>query len=579
MMINKEYTHFSFCCGAGSGSAGFNDSKQVLGSIRGYWRCLGGIDVDADGLEDFEMMTGVKGTLMDLFTRDQYIRFHGKEPPVGWKEATPDDIRRAAGYENPYAVFISSPCKGATGLVAESISLTPRYQALNELTLRCVWLMLEAWKDDPVSLIVFENVPRLASRGRHLLDQIIKLFQFYGYAVAEDTHNCGEIGNLAQSRPRFLLVARHIERVPAFMYQPQTYRLRPVSDVLGRMPLAGDIDLAGPMHRVPNCQWKTWLRLALVKAGSDWRSLNEYAVEDGYLRDYIVVPEYHSGFLGVHGWDDSVGTIAGRSGPTNGAFSVADPRYEQSARWNHGQQFGVLEWGETAGTVTGQKSPGQGPYSIADPRPAWARHSNNFKVVRWDRHAGTVTGGGKGVQGGWPSIADPRPGSAKQKGDAYFTNGHYGVVDWNGSTGAVSASACHDNGRWSVADARMPSPNDRMACVIRSLDGTWHRPFTTLELAALQSFFDPEDIWRTNESTGVLERHGEIFQMYGSNDSAWRERIGNAVPRAAGKAIADVMLTTLMLADAGETFTLNALPVWVRPLATAISLSRTELQL
>lgn len=354
MMINKEYTHFSFCCGSGSGSAGFNDSKQVLGNIRGSWRCIGGVDVDPDGLEDFHMMTGVKGTLLDLFNRDQYVRFHGKEPPRDWREATPEDIRRAAGNEFPYAVFISSPCKGATGLVAESMSVTPRYQALNELTLRCMWLMLEAWKDDPVSMIVFENVPRLASRGRHLLDQIVKLLNHFGYAVAETVHNCGEIGNLAQSRPRFLLVARHVDKVPAFLYQPQTYRLRPVGDVLGRMPHAGDIDLAGPMHRVPNCQWKTWLRLALVKAGSDWRSLNDYAIEDGYLRDYIVVPEYHSGFLGVHGWEDTVGTVAGRSGPTNGAFSVADPRYEQSARWNHGQQSGC--W---SGAIPQGRSPGR----------------------------------------------------------------------------------------------------------------------------------------------------------------------------------------------------------------------------
>lgn len=47
------------------------------------------------------MMTGVKGTLLDLFTRDQYMRFHGKEPPRDWREATPEDIRRAAGNEFP----------------------------------------------------------------------------------------------------------------------------------------------------------------------------------------------------------------------------------------------------------------------------------------------------------------------------------------------------------------------------------------------------------------------------------------------------------------------------------------------
>ncbi|MGN5479487.1 hypothetical protein ACTMU2_29095 [Cupriavidus basilensis] len=42
--------------------------------------------------------------------------------------------------------------------------------------------MCEAWKDDPVELIVFENVPRLATRGRHLLDQIKQILRHYGYA-------------------------------------------------------------------------------------------------------------------------------------------------------------------------------------------------------------------------------------------------------------------------------------------------------------------------------------------------------------------------------------------------------------
>ncbi|MGT2493066.1 DNA cytosine methyltransferase [Cupriavidus basilensis] len=154
-------------------------------------------------------------TVMDLFTRAMYTAFHAKEPPAGWREATAADIRRAANNEHPHCVFISSPCKGASGLLSEALSRTPKYQALNELTLRCVWLMCEAWKDDPVELIVFENVPRLATRGRHLLDQINQILRHYGYAVNETTHDCGEIGGLAQSRKRFLLVARHMEKVPA----------------------------------------------------------------------------------------------------------------------------------------------------------------------------------------------------------------------------------------------------------------------------------------------------------------------------------------------------------------------------
>ncbi len=292
-MIKRTLYHFHFCCGLGGGAAGFNRARPRVGNVEAEWVCLGGIDVDPAGLRDFERLAGVPGTLLDLFTRDQYVRFHGKEPPTGWREATPEDVRRAAQGKRPDAVFISSPCKGASGLLSEKLSLTPKYQALNELTLRCIWLMGEAWADDPVPLIVFENVPRLASRGRHLLDQINSLLGGFGYAVAETTHDCGELGGLAQSRKRFLLVARHVEKVPPFLYEPEKKSLRAVGDILGRMPLPGDIEAAGPMHRVPSLQWKTWVRLALVRAGSDWRSLNDLAVEDGYLRDLIIVPEYH----------------------------------------------------------------------------------------------------------------------------------------------------------------------------------------------------------------------------------------------------------------------------------------------
>ncbi|HFH4422411.1 DNA cytosine methyltransferase [Pseudomonas aeruginosa] len=633
-MIKRTLYHFHFCCGLGGGAAGFNRARPRVGNVEAEWVCLGGIDVDPAGLRDFERLAGVPGTLLDLFTRDQYVRFHGKEPPAGWREATPEDIRRAAGGRRPDAVFISSPCKGASGLLSEKMSLTPKYQALNELTLRCIWLMGEAWADDPVPLIVFENVPRLASRGRHLLDQINSLLGGFGYAVAETTHDCGELGGLAQSRKRFLLVARHVEKVPPFLYEPEKKSLRAVGDILGRMPLPGDIDAAGPMHRVPSLQWKTWVRLALVRAGSDWRSLNDLAVEDGYLRDLIIVPEYHRGVLGVNHWGDSCGVVAGASRPMNGRFSVADPRAPANALQY--QQYGVRRWTDTSGAIIGVKSPGQGTYSVADPRgqsfgkypvtdwdgpagtviaasttgqgafavadprPGGVRHNNVFRVVSMGSHAGTVTGGHSPSSGG-QAVADPRyhnwhPGASSRKlhvgewgsatgtvtgsqqvasgalsiadprvldrtkGDAYLTGGHYGVVGFDQSAGAVSASARHDNGRWSVADPRMPAANDRLTCIIKSLDGTWHRPFTTLELAALQSLVDPE----------------EQLILDGLSDSDWRERIGNAVPPAAAEAIAGVMGTTLLLAEQGETFMLSNTPIWVRPVAVALSVVLPE---
>ena len=556
-MLKRTLYHFHFCCGLGGGAKGFNRSRPRVGNVEAHWECLGGIDVDAGVLRDFAKLAGVPGTQLDLFTRDQYIRFHGKEPPADWREATPEDIRRAAGGKRPDCVFISSPCKGASGLLSEEKAKTPRYQALNELTLRCIWLMGEAWADDPVPLIAFENVPRLATRGRHLLDQIGQLLGHYGFANAETTHDCGELGGLAQSRKRFLLVARNIEKVPAFLYEPEKKSLRAVGDILGRMPLPGDIEAAGPMHRVPSLQWRTWGRLALVRAGSDWRSLNELAIEDGHLRDLVIVPEYRSGYMGVHGWDDTAGTIAGRSGPTNGAFSVADPRYRQASNWNHGQQFGVIRWAESAPTIPGQTTPGQGTFSVADPRPNWNRHSGNYRVIRYDQPAGTIIAGGKGVQGGQQSVADPRI-LHRGKGDNYLTGGHYGVIGFNQHSGAIAASSRYDSGRFSVADPRIPAADERLTCIIRSLDGTWHRPFTTLEKAALQSLVEPE----------------EYLVLDGMSDKDWSERIGNAVPPHAAEAIADVMGTTLLLAEQGETFRLSKTPIWVRNVAVALSVSQ-----
>lgn len=314
----------------------------------------------------------------------------------------------------------------------------------------------------------------------------------------------------------------------------------------------------------------------------------------------------------------------------NGAFSVADPRFEQSAKWSDGQAYGVRKWDSHTGTVSGKTMPGQGAFAVSDPRmpPSDTRHYNMFRVIDW-RHpsncvtgsqqigsgamavsdprpvgevfgkyavtewtdaAGTVISGSTTGQGAY-AVADPRPGMQRQRGDHYLTGGHYGVVPWSSSSGAVSASACHDNGPWSVGDPRLepigsknapanfqewrpdagfgmgpivflppqiPAQSDRMVAVIRAQDGTWHRPFTTLELAALQSLVDPE----------------AMLELDGLSDSDWRERIGNAVPPDAAQAIASEMGRTLLLAWSGETFTLSSAPIWVQPVLAALAVAQ-----
>ena len=236
-MTPIEIRHFHLFAGLGGGARGFNRGEARVGQLQARFRCIGGIDVDPAAMRDFQRLAGVPGTVLDMFDREQFTAFHGHEPPADWREATPQDIQRAAGGERPHIVFLSAPCKGFSGLLSETKSKTAKYQALNRLTLRGVWLMLEAWADDPPELVLFENVPRLATRGRALLDRITAMLRAYGYATAETTHDCGELGGLAQSRKRFLLVARHLEKVPPLLYEPERRPLRAVGDVLGRMLL------------------------------------------------------------------------------------------------------------------------------------------------------------------------------------------------------------------------------------------------------------------------------------------------------------------------------------------------------
>lgn len=595
----RTIKHFHLFCGLGGGARGFNRGNARVGNMIAKFRCLGGIDVDPAAIRDFGRLAGTPGTVLDLFDRDQYRAFHGCEPPLDWREATTDDIRAAAGRECPNIIFLSAPCKGFSGLLSESKSKTGKYQALNRLTLRGIWLALEAFSgDDAPELIIFENVPRIASRGRHLLDQIVSLLRTYGYHVAETTHDCGELGGLAQSRKRFLLVARHAQKVPPFLYEPPKRSLRAVGDILDRMPMPGDLS-AGPMHRIPLLQWQTWVRLAFVEAGSDWRSLNKLAVEDGLLRDFALSPvaPWQNGVLGVHSWNDSAGTIAGASRPGNGSYSVADPRIDGHDR---SVQLGVRAWDKTAPVVTGKMFVGGGPHAVADPRPTnnrqfcnlfrvipWndpsktvigrsqpadgalcvadprvdQRRSGAYGLLSWDTASGTVAGESLPSNGAF-AVADPRPGLDRNKGSNYYTAGHFGVVPWEAPSGAVSAAAGYDNGRWSVADPRplLPAATDRLAAVIRSTDDTWHRPFTTAELAALQGLVEPE----------------EQLELDGLSDASWRERLGNAVPPPAAEAIANTMATTLLLAWSGESFMLSAVPIWVRPTAVALSVKQPD---
>lgn len=571
-IITEDIKNFGLFCGIGAGLFGMNSSKAEVvtktATYRAAFRCIGGIDVDPCCIENFSKIVGVDGTLLDLFTEEQYTAWHGNPPPANWRAATIEDIRRAAGYEFPNILFTSPPCKGFSGLLATNRAASAKYQALNALTLRGVWLALEAFKDNPPEFVLLENVPRIMTRGGHFLDQIQALLESYGYAVARTTHCCGELGGLAQKRRRFLLVGRQMAKVPPFLYEPEKRSLRSVGDILNKLPMPGD-ERAGPMHCLPALAWKTWVRLALIEPGKDWRSLNQLDVKDGFLKDFCIVPDkvYQAGVMGVKRFTDTTGCVTGRSGPTNGAFSVADPRYARTQEYRqfditkiHGQstetqltdgqrtipdprlhwhqaasrnKFKIVSFSGHANTVIGATKPADGAASIADPRPTWGgRHGGNMKVCAFDEPAPTVIGGGKGVQGGHISVSDVRENSESQIPSLNLDN---------------AQENC----------GYFPAPDENLRCEIRSQWNTWHRPFTTYELAALQNLFDPDE--------------GVQFELSGKSDRVRREVIGNAVPPGAAAAIGSAMGHAILLARSGQTFALGATPIWVRPTVTAIS--------
>lgn len=646
--LKAEIRHFHLFAGLGGAARGFNAARARVGAWEADWRCIGGVDVDPAAARDFERLAGAPCQVLDLMGRAEYELYHGEPPPDGWREATPGDLRRAAGGERPHVIATSPPCKGFSGLVSKRRSTADRYQALNSLTLRGIMLALTAWEGDPPEVFLLENVPRIQQRGRHFLDQIIALLDGHGYATAETTYDCGEIGGLGQRRRRYLLLARHREKCPPMVFEPPVRGLRSVGEVIGGLPVPGG-PLAlpcGPMHDLPRLQWRTWVRLALVEAGGDWRSLRRLEIEDGMVAGVRILP--CSGIGGTYGvlpWGEPSGTVTGRAMATTGKYSVADPRVAA----HHGV-YGVTPWPDPAPTVTGASRPTTGPYCVADPRPSWAseygqlgvwpwdsptgavtgqsapgggrysvadprlperegRHRNKFRVgewaeaagsvisstrpgsgaaciadprlarvalnnvyrvVKWDEAAQTVTAGGTPTAGG-QAVADPRPNLGGRWGA-----GHYGIVPWDEPAGAVT-SARYDSGRASVADPRCPEstndiggsetnprhdclPGDREQGAFRivALDGTWHRPLTTLELAYLQGLLDPGD-WRPFD---------------GSAHCRWRERIGNAVPSPAAEAIGGVVGRALLAHWSGTYLQATMEAPWCLPVVAAWEAAR-----
>lgn len=550
------FTALHLFAGLGGGALGFKEAKMGWRGMEGQFQTMGAIDNDPLACEAYEQLTGDPATCWDLFDREQFIAFHSKppskkhpnglrvEPPSGWRPIMPEDLRARFGKVAPDVVFLSAPCKGFSGLLPNEAAQSAKYQALNRLAERGIWLVTEAWPRK-VPVVLFENVPRIKQRGADVLERIAGILAADGIACHSADHCAGELGGLAQRRARFLLIGRNTDIIPPFIYHPPKRRLKSVGEVLGELPLPDDPD-CGPLHRLQRLQLLTWLRLALIRAGKDWRDLQG-------VEKVLLEHSPRRGVLRVIPWEEEARTITTDKHPLNGAPIVADPRITSQLRAN---AFRVVPWDFPAHTIAGKAgggSPMSGATCVADPRfeTKDGRHLNHLRVVPWHDSAGVVTGAGH-VTGGAPVVADPRLGCACR-------GGSYGVIPWDESAATIMASADVHAGAVAVADPRedwrldeRPDPPPRIFSYNEPKQ-RWerHYPMTTLQLIALQGL-------------PTRNQDGSWLRLPGKSDAAWREMTGNAVPPPAAQAIAEEIGLTLLMSKSGSSFRLSSTEPWVQ---------------
>ena len=345
----QDTNYFSVICpfgGAGGGGFGFQNATRTFRGVKGGFKLLGGFDNWPYAAGVFEYLTGVEEVVLDA------------------RQMTGADYVRLYGPTAPRVVFTSPPCVAATKLVTNKKASTPAYVEMNRLLLTNTLTMFEAWPDGP-DFVLVENVPNILTkeRGADMLQEWCDLMRSRNYAIHVGTHNARHIGNLGQNRERLLIIARHQEKVPVFLYKPPHTPGRTLGDVVGPLPLPDD-PAGGPMHGMTRgMSFRNRLRLWKIEAGRDWRSL----IHDGlperarFRRHLVSDPKEPCATIGGPGSngpcavadDQAPGRISVELAPTCARFPGS---------------LGVQDPAQPSAAVTGEAAPSNGSNAVADGR-------------------------------------------------------------------------------------------------------------------------------------------------------------------------------------------------------------------
>ena len=570
-MSRKErmYTAWTPFGGCGGGALGIQAARAEVRGVEGKFRLIGGVDIDQTACDTFAYLTNVKQLCKDIRT------------------LTPELLRADVGLQVPDLVFGSPPCQGSSQLITNEKAVEEKYELLNELTLVLVKLIFDTWPEGP-PVLVFENVPNIRNRARGMLVEVRKFMQSKGYLAHDEAHelgkfgvmyDAGEVSGLAQSRKRWLMLCRDPKRVKAPIHLPPPLRHRTVGEILEPMPLPND-PAGGPMHMMPAISILNWIRLALIPAGGDHRDLPDVLAHMGEryktIRANFVPqannPNAHAHKFRVNDWDGHAGTVTTAVQIGSGAQSVADPLVRKSQPFNG--PFGVVPWNRHSPTIASGGHVSSRPVAVADERVTAGERGwvgGVLGVVPWGREMGTVTHRSTPTNGAF-SVADPRVLRAYDRGYGVLGKHDTSPTVAAGSTGVGQGAYAyaddrveptmpfdaigpipldeilvmlHEPGPWAIVDKSRDgapilviddvSKKPPMPLIIVAEDGTWHRPFTPLELARIQGF--PAKV------------RGEALHFAGSGSTDWREQIGNAIPPPAACAMAQMFLRSFLQSE------------------------------
>lgn len=610
----REFTAFFPFCGLGAGALGFLGAEVRLFNTPSRFRSMGGIDIDREACSDFERLTSspaLHGDMHELTSDDLRQAFGPVAPDVvfssppckGFSGLLSKEAAKKSKYQR-----LNQLVPRWVELMLETWDPPPRLiimENVPRITARGKELLEQVHS-------MLGNAGYLVETGYHDCGEIGGLAQHRRrfLMVGRNPSRCSPIlyqPPIKRVRGCGEVLGRlPIPTTPEADRYGRMHELPRISLMnmirLALIPAGGDWrDIPGVLkehqkrrevHKRHECA--DWDQPTGTIAGSGSNGVTNVA--DPRLKQNAFKGKY-----GVLRWDRASRTVIG--GPSNGGAFIADPRLSEGNPNRYRNKYRVIQWDEEAKTVIGATRPGSGAPCVADPR-VFDHHGGILGVRDWDEASGTVTGGAAPTRGAF-SVSDPRLECAPRAGA-------YGVIPWEVPAGTIPGSAHIDNSGVAVADPRVKIAYDagykvlrwdeaahtiagKAACgtgaysvadprnivvegvfvpwddllylpailgvdpkrppgvdiVIISPDGCWHRPMTTLELAALQGL--PVDLGE------------QPLSLEGGAVSRWRERIGNAVPVQAAQAIAERMLVTLsdMVESSLELFPQNGGEHWV----------------